>query len=254
MANIDKIKYTMTDIHMHLVPGADDGAVDMEMALAMLLRAQEQGIRAVFATPHSDAFRFNPQRTRNQFNLLKDRAALLFPQIQIFPGCEIYCDRDIMSDVLDRLNRGEYPSMNAGKYVLVEFSMWVRPENTLCCMEALVEDGWTPILAHAERYSYLRGNMELLDNFRSMGCKIQINAYSLFEEGQAAIREWARRIVLEEKADFLGTDAHRTDHRPPCAAQGLKWLYENCPEGYADALARGNAQDLLMEVKERELC
>lgn len=34
----------MTDIHMHLIPGVDDGAMDMEMALVMIIRAKEQGI------------------------------------------------------------------------------------------------------------------------------------------------------------------------------------------------------------------
>ena len=31
----------MVDIHMHLIPGVDDGAMDMEMALVMMLRAKE---------------------------------------------------------------------------------------------------------------------------------------------------------------------------------------------------------------------
>ena len=33
----------MTDIHMHLIPGVDDGAEDMEMALVMMIRAMDQG-------------------------------------------------------------------------------------------------------------------------------------------------------------------------------------------------------------------
>ena len=52
----------------------------------------------------------------------------------------------------------------------------------------------------------------------------------------------ARRLVQERKVDFLGTDAHRTYHRPPSAAMGLNWLYENVEQDYADAIAWGNAQ------------
>ena len=44
----------------------------------------------------------------------------------------------------------------------------------------------------------------------------------------------------------MGTDAHRTYHRPPSAEMGLNWLYENVEQEYADAIAWGNATHLLM--------
>ncbi len=44
----------------------------------------------------------------------------------------------------------------------------------------------------------------------------------------------ARKLVLEKKADFLGTDAHRTCHRPPSAERD-----------YAEVIAWGNAQKFL---------
>lgn len=34
----------MIDIHMHLIPGVDDGAEDVEMVLVMMIRAKQQGI------------------------------------------------------------------------------------------------------------------------------------------------------------------------------------------------------------------
>lgn len=65
-----------------------------------------------------------------------------------------------------------------------------------------------------------------------------------------AIQNWTRRLVLERKVDFLGTDAHRTYHRPPSAEMGLKWLYENTALEYADAISWGNAQGLLTQKQE----
>ena len=112
-------------------------------------------------------------------------------------------------------------------------------------VEVLVNAGYTPIIAHMERYKYLRDNRLLVDGFRELGAKIQINAYSLFEEMDDSIKNWARRLVLERKVDFLGTDAHRTYHRPPSAEMGLKWLYENMDSEYADAISWGNAQQKL---------
>lgn len=236
----------MTDIHMHLIPGVDDGAENMEMALVMLLRAKEQGISRIIATPHSEAFHFSKEDIRTVFQRLTAAAAKLCPDIKLYSGCEVYCEADIMEQVLELLDSGVYPTMNGTNYVLMEFSQWVAPERTAPCVKALVDAGYKPIIAHMERYKYLRNHMELVDRFRAMGALIQLNAYSLFDEMDDSVKNWARRLVLERKADFLGTDAHRTYHRPPSAELGLNWLYENAAQEYANAIAFENAERLLL--------
>lgn len=235
----------MTDIHMYLIPGVDDGAMDMEMALMMLL-AKDQGISRIIATPHSEAFHFSNEDIRVIFHRLTATAAKICPDTELYLGCEVYCETDIMEQILELLDSGNYPTMNGTKYVLMEFSQWVYPENTVPCVKALVNAGYRPIIAHMERYKYLQGNMELVDRFRDLGALIQVNAYSLFDETDDSIKNWARRLVEEYKVDFLGTDAHRTYHRPPSAELGLNWLYENVEPEYADAIAWGNATHLLM--------
>ena len=200
----------------------------------------------MFATPHSSAFDGDPENTRERYRLLCARFAQILPEVKLYLGCEVYCDAVRMPEVLSRLRTGQYPTMNGTKFVLIEFSRRVMPESTTPCVEALVRADYTPILAHMERYKYLRGNIDLVDRFRKRGAKIQINAYSLLEEQDASIRNWARRLVLDKKADFLGTDAHRTYHRPPCAERGLQWLYENVSLEYANAISWGNASRLLV--------
>lgn len=236
----------MIDIHMHLIPGVDDGAENVEMALTMLLRAGDQGIRGIFATPHSSAFEEDRLGTGEAYRRLRDRAARVFPDIPLYPGYEVYCEKARMRDVVAGLRSGKYPTMNGTEYVLMEFSQWVQPEAAAPCVEALAGAGYRPIVAHMERYRYLRDNMALVEGFRELGAKIQINAYSLYDEMDNSIRNWARRLVLERKADFLGTDAHRTYHRPPSAEMGLHWLYEHADPAYADAVSWGNAQKLLI--------
>lgn len=51
----------MIDIHMHLVPGVDDGSEDEQMALLMLLRAKDlaaMGKAAGFETERKDNSRY----------------------------------------------------------------------------------------------------------------------------------------------------------------------------------------------------
>lgn len=237
----------MIDIHMHLVPGVDDGAQDMEMALVMLDRARQQGITRIIATPHNDAFDASGERIHLTFRKLSATAAKLCPDVKLYLGCEVFCEAQDMDRILDALRSGLYPTLNGTDSVLMEFSPWVRPEGTVPCVEALVRAGYQPIIAHMERYPHLRQDMALVDRFRELGARIQVNAYSLFDEGEDSIRHWARRLVQAQKADFLGTDAHRTYHRPPSAANGLTWLYENIEPAYANALAWKNALELLAE-------
>lgn len=151
-----------------------------------------------------------------------------------------------MEQVVENLKTGQYPTMNGTQYVLMEFSTYVEPEGTIPCIEAMVNAGYKPIIAHMERYRYLRDNMELVVRFRELGALIQINVYSLYDEDDNSIKNWARRLVMERKVDFLGTDAHRTYHRPPSAEWGLGWLYENVAQDYADVIAWGNAHRLIL--------
>lgn len=239
----------MIDIHIHLIPGVDDGAEDMEMALVMMIRAKQQGISQIIATPHSEMFHYSNEGGKNIFKCLVDASAKVCPDMKLYLGCEVYCETGIMDEVLETLNSGKYPTMNGTQYVLMEFSQWVYPENTVPCVEALVKAGYKPIIAHIERYKYLWDSMDLVNQFRDMGALIQLNVYSLFDEMDDSVKNWARRLVQERKVDFLGTDAHRTYHRPPSAEWGLNWLYENVEQAYADAIAWGNAQTLLLDSK-----
>ena len=39
------------------------------------------------------------------------------------------------------------------------------------------------------------------------------------------MKQNALKLLEQKKTDFLGTDAHRMNHRPPNAGNGLKFLY-----------------------------
>lgn len=241
----------MLDIHTHLLPAVDDGADDENMSLLMLLGAKDQGITGVFATSHSSAFDEHPRQTLEAYGRLCGRAAGMFPEMKLYLGCEVYCEADRMPEALERLRSGKYPTMNGTRYVLAEFSRWVQSAAAMFCVESMISAGYIPIIAHVEYYRYLQDNMPLVRQFRELGAKIQLNVGSLFDEMDESIKAWARRLALEQKVDFLGTDAHRTYYRPPSAAMGLKWLYENTERSYGDAVAFKNAERLLCGREEK---
>ena len=101
------------------------------------------------------------------------------------------------------------------------------------------------VLAHVERYSNLANDDETLNTLLAWGCRIQINAYSLAEEPKPSTKAFARRLFDERKVSFLGSDAHRTDHRPPCVKNGIRYIYDHCDVDYANAVCYENAKLLL---------
>lgn len=233
----------MIDIHMHVVPDIDDGAVSMRMAEQMLVMAAAQGITDVFATSHSDYVREDTLEYQMKLELLQQFIADREIPIRVHEGCEVYCTDYNIESVIQWLDNKTIPTMNQTPYVLTEF--WdASLEEVKMCTNRLMEAGYRPILAHIERYHQLP--VEDFHELRDLGCLLQINAYSLGENVSQITRSRARALVDSHLVDVLGSDAHRTGHRPPLVADGLDYLYENCDKEFADAVAYGNAEKWLL--------
>lgn len=238
----------VADIHMHCIPGVDDGARDMEMALELLQLDYQQGIRAVFCTTHDTGY--DPATRvgypKENYEKLKKVAAEHLPDLQLFLGCEVYCIPYFMDEIIDRLHAGEYPTMNGTNVVLIEFPTWgITVEEIKYCVQRLNEARFQIIIAHAERYPGVINGLETIRELKEMNCLIQINAFSIEEEKKTAVRELACAMLEEKLVDFIGSDGHRTTHRPPRMQRGLEALYERCDQEYADAVCWNNAEKWL---------
>ena len=239
----------MTDIHMHVIPGVDDGSFSLEMSMSMLFMAYKQGVSEIFATPHSSAFLHDRDFVLDQFASLKEQAEKLPFDMCLYLGCEVRCEPYAMEQTLEQLAGGILPSMNGTGCVLTEFCTRVQPPEALQMVSQMRTAGWIPIIAHAERYPALSDG-GTADRMLDLGCRLQINAYSLEGEAEEAAAKRAQRLLQEEKVSFFGSDAHRMNHRPPSVEGGLRYLYRNCGRAYADAVAFGNAEKYLYQMEE----
>mgnify|MGYP005778473829 FL=1 len=246
---MENSQYKMHDIHMHIIPGADDGSWSLDMSLSMIYMAFQQGIERIIATPHSSAFDQHPELVKEGFQELKDHIAKRLPWIRLYSGCEVACSAGNMKKVLERLQKGSYPTLNHTDHVLTEFSVRIEKEEAVSCAKQLLAAGWIPVLAHAERYRQLfdreEKNGDCMKELKDLGCRIQINVYSVFDEENETIKQNALDLVKNGYVDFLGTDAHRMNQRPPSAEAGLRFLYENFDKDYIDRIAFLNGEELL---------
>lgn len=236
------------DIHTHTTPNVDDGSESMETSLQMLRSMADQGCNRVFATPHSDAFDFGShEHTYQQIRSLQHNAAYSGIPVHIYPGCEIHNTPARMDEILENLRDHIYPSLNGSKYILSEFSTTSgNLEDALYCLKRYINNGWIPIIAHAERYYSTFSSISNIKRLKELGCLVQINYYSLAEEQDNIIRHYAQDLLLEELVDFVGSDAHRMDHRKPAIEKGHDYILKNCREKYADRILWKNAEEMLL--------
>lgn len=235
------------DIHTHTTPSVDDGSKSMEMSLQMLCSIADQGCDRILATPHNTAFiAGRHERTYRQIRRLQNAAAYANIPVRIYPGCEIYNHPAVMDEILANLRAQIYPSMNGSKYILSEFDIdYGDFDDALYCLTQYLNNGWIPIIAHAERYLNTFTNVPNIKRLKELGCLIQINLYSLEEESDPEIKRCAREFLEEELVDFVGSDAHRMDHRRPALVAGVKYIQNHCREKYAERILWKNAEEIL---------
>ena len=70
--------------------------------------------------------------------------------------------------------------------------------------------GYTPIIAHPERYLYLSGNVnyEKVINLKDMGCEFQLNLLALNGNYGKYVNNFAIMLLKENLYDYSSTDIH----------------------------------------------
>ena len=234
----------ITDLHMHIIPEIDDGSDNIEMSIDMLRKAYSQGVRTVFCVSHD----WESVNMRNIymtcFQKLRERIEAENIDIDLYSGTEIMCNDNTIDSILRRLNDGTILPLNGTRYVLVEFRPKEEYAEAQRSIGKLLKSGWKPIIAHAERCDRL--SVHELTELYSLGCLIQINAYSLENEKKNHIKEKARKLLKGQVVTFIGSDAHTTYHRPPEYSAGIRYVLEHCKPEYAEAVLSQNADKLLI--------
>ena len=237
----------MCDIHAHIVYGVDDGARNIDMSLEMLRRACEQGARNIVCTPHSYG---NIKQYFKNLKTLQIQTEKENIKINLYSGCEIYCDDDNIHRIIVELNIGKLPTINKTPYILVEFNPYASTSEIIYCVRQLQQQGYKIIIAHIERYPSLFAESKWIPLLQEMGCLFQINIYSIYDERKAQIKTFAQKLLKEKCVSFLGSDAHRTEHRPYMIKNGINYLHDYFDNKYIEDICYNNAEYILNIKKE----
>jgi protein-tyrosine phosphatase len=195
-----------TDIHSHLLPGIDDGSPDITTSLELKKGLEDLGYSRFVTTPHimSDMYRNTPATIGAALELLKQQPA----------GAPINAAAEyFMDDYFDRLLENKEPLLTVWENkVLVEFSFVSPPINFKEKLFNLQINGYQPILAHPERYTFFASSKKIFDELKSIGCLFQVNILSFAGYYGKVQQELAHYLVSKKYIDFLGTDLHHQRH------------------------------------------
>jgi protein-tyrosine phosphatase len=199
----------MIDFHNHLIPGVDDGSADAEQSGRALRAFQAQGVRTVVATPHvSGAATADPEARAARLAELDEgwraleQAAAELPDMRVLRGAEVMLDTP-QPDLSD-------PRLRLGgtKFVLVEFPFMDVPPNAGPALFALKMAGWTPVLAHPERYGNASDTFADAEEWRRVGALLQLNAGSILGRYGARAQTQAWGLLERGMADYVCSDYH----------------------------------------------
>ena len=232
----------IVDLHMHVVPGIDDGSRSIEESLQMLNLVAKEGVTDVFCTSHNGYCQEDGERYLTSFLRLQDAISQAKINVQIHKGCEILCAGEYTDDIIYGLDIGAFSTLGNSKYVLAELYSDTKPSEALSIIKKLTDNGYKPIIAHMERNYNITSLMVRL--LIQSGALIQVNAFSFIDEADGEIRERARELLRNKHVHFIGSDAHRIDHRPPKISGGIQYILDNVNEEYATEILCKNAKQL----------
>lgn len=207
----------MLDLHCHILPGIDDGAIDLPMALAMARIAAADGITTIACTPHIYPGMYDNTATGIRAAIATFQAELDGQGIalQLVEGADVHLDPALVEGV----RGGRIPTLAGSRYLLLEPPHHVAPPRFEEAVFELMTAGYVPVITHPERLTWVNTHYDLFTRLSSRGAWMQITAGALTGRFGRRVQYWGERFVGEGHAMLLATDAHHPERRPPLLAE-----------------------------------
>ena len=209
----------MLDMHTHILPNVDDGSKSLDISIGLLKEEIEEGITKVILTPHQNKNNLNKKELIEKFNSFKESVKDL--NIELALGSEIYYYQGLKDDLM----KDKILTMDNSKYILVEFSTRIE-ENIGDILYDLSLTGFKIILAHIERYPYLK--MTDYDEIHKYA-KIQVNSKAILDKNY---KKQMKYLLKNDLIDFIASDCHDLDRRNVEFKEALKFLEKKYKDTY----------------------
>ena len=229
----------MVDIHCHILPEVDDGAWDMEAAVAMAKIARDSGVKKIITTPH---FKGEPKSLEavgflmHQRRLLQSRLKREKIEVELLPGAEVLC----VPQTMELAQTGRLPTLGTGRYVLTEFYFDASAGFMDETLHGLRQMGYLPVVAHPERYGAVQRDPELAAKWFHRGIVLQVNKGSVLGAFGRRAEDAAVRMLCRGNAHIIASDAHSPHVRTTDLQPVRHWCLDHLGQAYTKILLEDN--------------
>jgi protein-tyrosine phosphatase len=201
------------DLHIHVLPGVDDGPADLGEALALAADAVADGTTLAVTTPHirpgyvTDVTELPDRVAEFQLELARERIPL-----QLRVGGEL------AHGMVDRLSQYELELIAQGppgaRWILLEAPFPGFGPAFHDAADELRERGFGVVIGHPERSARLGEDLASLRHEVLYGSVLQLNVWTIAGRHGEEARDIALRLVGEGLASVVASDAHADWRRP----------------------------------------
>jgi protein-tyrosine phosphatase len=232
------------DLHVHLLPGVDDGPRDVDATIELARLAVADGIVVATTTPHvaSVAVAEIPARVDAVNEALTGAGVDL----------EVQCGGELSARGVERLTDSELETIAHGpagaRWILLEAPLDGAVGALHRGADQLRARGFGVVLAHPERCAPLfDDDLRGLRRELELGSLVQVSSSSIVGLHGARSRRNAVRLLTGRHVDLLATDAHGV-RRPPSLTAALRAAFRlGLPECEVLALVGDRPRALLRD-------
>ena len=236
----------MIDLHCHILPAIDDGAVDLDTSLAMARMAVEDGIEITACTPHimPGVYENRGEEIRLAITRLQQVLDENGIALKLVTGADVH----IAPDLVQGLKNGRILSLNDSRDFLFEPPHHIAPPRLEQLAFDVMSAGYMPLITHPERLTWIESHYDVIKQMAHGGAWVQITAGAVTGRFGRRPKYWSERMLDEGLVHILATDAHNLRNRSPNLSHASQLVAERLGEQAATDMVLTRPRGVLDNV------
>ena len=216
----------VVDLHTHILPGVDDGAPDLDAAIAMARVAADDGVATIVATPHiRDDHPFEHARIPALVAELNAALAGAGVGVEVVAGGEVALTTTADLDAEALRAHG----LGGGPYLLVESPYTDVGDLVERQLFDVQMKGLKPVLAHPERSPSFLSDLDRLRTLVDRGVLLSVTADSMAGRFGGNVARFTAELFRAGLVHDVASDAHDDRKRAPRLLHGFAALDRELP-------------------------